>query len=44
VVDIANVPQDHKGKGGVPLDHYPRELSKSREWRYREIVGGEGFP
>ena len=26
------------------MDRYPRELSISREWWYREITGGEGFP
>ncbi len=26
------------------MDCYPRELSISREWQYREIAGGEGFP
>ncbi len=43
VMDIANVPQEHRGRGGVPLDRNHGELTIRREGLGGLVAGGERF-
>ena len=45
MVDLANVPQDHKGpQGGVPLYRNPGKLPICREDWNGKVAGREEFP